>query len=153
MLNKPTLPTKTALRAAAFSIAFHTSPILSFPSPALPYLPAWDTHASDALNAIVDFRAAIRRWVAANKLNDAELAAQYSRLRAAGLGGWIPALPSLQGWDVHATAAIKALVNWRSACRRWAAAGQVTEQELAAEYERLEAVGLAGWLDGLLGVR
>lgn len=96
MPKKPTPPTKAAIRSAGFALAFRTSPVLSFPAPALPYLPAWDTHASAALNAIVDFR---------------------------------------------------------SACRRWAAAGQVSEQELAAEYERLEAVGLAGWLDEILGVR
>lgn len=96
MPKKPTPPTKAAVRAAGFAIAFRTGPVLSFPDPALPYLPAWGDHASDALNAIIDFR---------------------------------------------------------SACRKWKAAGQVPQAELAAEYERLEAVGLAGWLDEILGVR
>lgn len=61
--------------------------------------------------------------------------------------------PTLPAWSTRASRAIDALITLRSLVHKWAAAGSVNEAELAAVYERLEAAGLRGWLDDLLGVR
>lgn len=59
--------------------------------------------------------------------------------------------PDLPTWAEQASQALTAIVDFRSAVHKWQAAGSVSEQELSAAYEQLDAAGLAGWLDGLIG--
>lgn len=68
---------------------------------------------------------------------------------------FIPDSPpaTLPAWSTRASRAIDALITLRSLAHKWAAAGSVNEAELAAVYELLEAAGLRGWLDDLLGAR
>jgi hypothetical protein len=58
--------------------------------------------------------------------------------------------PDFPVWAEQAGEALRAIVDFRSACHRWAAAGCVDEADLASAYDALDAAGLAGWLDGLI---
>lgn len=59
--------------------------------------------------------------------------------------------PDLPAWDKQASRVLEVIVDFRSAVRRWQAAGSVPEAELTAAYDTLDAAGLAGWLDSLIG--
>lgn len=74
-----------AIKESAFCVAF----IGDNPPPDLP---AWEKQASQVLNAIVDFRSAVRRWQAAGNVPEAELSAAYDALDRAGLAGWLDSL-------------------------------------------------------------
>ena len=55
-----------------------------------------------------------------------------------------------QAWSLKASEAIQTLIDFRSAVHRWQAAGQVNDAEFVTEVQRLEDVGLAGWIDELI---
>lgn len=63
-----------------------------------------------------------------------------------------PKEPDTQLMSEQATAAIRALIDFRSAAHRWQAAQHVHSGELAQEMERLHAAGLGCWLDDLLSL-
>jgi len=58
--------------------------------------------------------------------------------------------PPLLAWASQAGAALRAIVEFRSACHRWAAAGRIDEAEYTAELESLDRAGLAPWVDNLV---
>lgn len=57
-----------------------------------------------------------------------------------------------QLWSLQASAAIAALIDFRSSVHRWQAAGQVSDADFVSQVQLLEEVGLAGWLDELIGL-
>jgi len=57
---------------------------------------------------------------------------------------------ALATWTDQANAALAAVVNFRSACRRWQAVGCIDETEFSQELEALDKAGLAGFLDNLV---
>lgn len=56
-----------------------------------------------------------------------------------------------QLWSLQASAAIGALVDFRSSVHRWQAAGQVSDADLVTQAQLLEEQGLMTWLDGIIG--
>lgn len=57
-----------------------------------------------------------------------------------------------QLWSLQASAAIAALIDFRSSVHRWQAAGQVSDADFVTQVQLLDEVGLAGWLDELIGL-
>lgn len=57
-----------------------------------------------------------------------------------------------QLWSLQASAAIGALVDFRSAIHRWTAAGQVSDTDFVNQVQLLEEAGLMPWLDGIIGM-
>lgn len=55
-----------------------------------------------------------------------------------------------QLWSLQASAAIAALIDFRSAIHRWQAAGQVSDRDFVIQVQLLEEAGLMEWLDGII---
>lgn len=53
-------------------------------------------------------------------------------------------------WSLQASAAIAALIDFRSSVHRWQAAGQVSDADFVTQVQRLEEAGLAGYVDELM---
>lgn len=57
-----------------------------------------------------------------------------------------------EAWSLRTGETIGALIDFRSAIHRWQAAGRIDSAEFVIETQRLEAAGLAGWFDDLVGL-
>lgn len=57
-----------------------------------------------------------------------------------------------QLWSLQASAAIGALVDFRSAIHRWTAEGGVSDVDFVTQVQLLEEAGLQDWLDGIIGL-
>lgn len=55
-------------------------------------------------------------------------------------------------WATKASAALDAVVSFRSAAHRWAALGSVNQAELSAEIDRLELAGLSDLVDEIIAL-
>jgi len=57
-----------------------------------------------------------------------------------------------QTWSLASSAAIGALIDFRSSVHKWQAAGQVSDADFITQVQLLEEVGLSGWLDELIAL-
>lgn len=57
-----------------------------------------------------------------------------------------------QLWSLQASAAIAALIDFRSSVHRWQAAGQVSDADFVTQVQLLDEAGLMPWLDGIIGL-